>query len=243
MAIVTGASRGIGRAIAERLAVEGTNLVVNYLTDESGARSVVKDIEAIGPRAVAARADVSRFSDLEGLFQETIHHFGRLDIVVANAAIELIDTPFVDYTEAQYDLVFDLNAKGTFFTMQLAAKHISDGGRIVVISSNTAALSLPGFAVYGASKTAARYFVQVLAKELGPRQITVNSVSPGVTKGAGVFTSTSEDDPYLQHMIDQTPLNRLGTPEDVAGAVAFLVSDEAGFITGHHLSIDGGAAL
>jgi 3-oxoacyl-[acyl-carrier protein] reductase len=148
-----------------------------------------------------------------------------------------------DYTEAQYDAVFDVNTKGTFFTLQQAARRVSDGGRIVLICSNTTVLSLPGFAVYGASKLAPKYFVEVLAKELGARGITVNSVSPGVTKAAGVFTATPDDDAYLRTMTAATPLRRLGTPDDVADAVTLIASEAAGFVTGHHLACDGGAAL
>lgn len=118
-----------------------------------------------------------------------------------------------------------------------------DGGRIIVIDSNTAVLSLPGFAVYGASKLAPRYFVEVLAKEVGSRGVTVNSVVPGVTRSAGVFTSTPDGDAYLEQMTAATPLRRLGTPEDVANAVVLLVGGKAGFVTGHHLASDGGAAL
>jgi len=243
IALVTGASRGIGRGIALGLAAQGCDVCVSYTSDANGASEVVAEIQKLGRRGVALPCDVAQSSTVATLFNAAEKELGPLDIVVANAGIELIDVPFVDYTEQQYDRVFDVNTKGTFVTLQQAANRVREGGRIIVICSNTTVLSLPGFAVYGASKLAPKYFVEVLAKELGPRHITVNSVSPGVTRSAGVFTGTPDSDAYLQQMTTATPLRRLGTPQDVANAVILLASDKASFITGHHLASDGGAAL
>jgi 3-oxoacyl-[acyl-carrier protein] reductase len=243
VALVTGGSKGIGRSIALALATQGCDVIVSYASDPEGANATVERIRALGRRARALPCDIAQPSSVATLFALAEEQMGALDIVVANAGIELIDIPFVDYTEAQFDRVFDVNAKGTFFTLQHAARRVREGGRIVLICSNTTVLALPGFAVYGASKLAPKYFVEVLAKELGPRGITVNSVSPGVTRSAGVFTSTPPDDAYLQQMTEATPLRRLGTPDDVANAVLLLASARAGFITGHHLASDGGAAL
>jgi len=192
-------------------------------------------LKARVPRGFADRgaADLAATENMLRATRETYELYG----------FEAVETPFVEYTEAQYERVFAVNTKGTFFTLQQAAKRVRDGGRIIVISSNTTGLALPGFAVYGASKLAPRYFVEVLAKELGPRNITVNSVVPGVTLAAGVFTNTPHADPYLQEMTRATPLCRLGTPEDVANAVLLLASERAAFVTGHHLVADGGAGL
>jgi 3-oxoacyl-[acyl-carrier protein] reductase len=242
-ALVTGGSKGIGRGIALALAAQGCDVAVSYASDPGGANATVEQIRALGRRAFAIQCDIAQPSSVAALFAQAEELMGALDIVVANAGIELIDIPFVDYTEAQLDRVFDVNVKGTFFSLQHAARRVREDGRIVLICSNTTQLALPGFAIYGASKLAPKYFVEVLAKELGPRGITVNSVSPGVTKSAGVFTATPENDAYLRQMTKATPLQRLGTPEDVANAVLLLTSERAAFITGHHLASDGGAAL
>lgn len=242
-ALVTGASKGIGRAIALALAHAGCDVVIGYGQDRGGASDVCDEIGRTGRRGLAVQVDVAQPNSVMHLFEQAERLLGGLDIVVANAGIELIDVPFADYTEAQYDRVFDTNTKGTFFTLQQAARRVRAGGRIIVVCSNTTVLSLPGFAVYGASKLAPKFFVEVLAKEIGARGVTVNSVSPGVTRGAGVFTSTQDDDPYLMQMRAATPLGRLGEPRDAANAVLLLASEQAAFITGHHLAVDGGAAL
>jgi 3-oxoacyl-[acyl-carrier protein] reductase len=242
-AFVTGASRGIGAAIAKELASRGAAVVVGYGRGSQAAQDVVSSITAAGGRALALAVDIAEPSNIAAFFEQAAAQFGKPDIVIANAGVELIDIPFVDYSQAQYDEVFNVNTRGTFFTLQAAARHVQDGGRVILVCSNTTLLSLPGFAVYGASKLAPKYFVEVLAKEIGMRSVTVNSVSPGVTTGAGVFTQTPDGDAYLAHMRESTPLKRLGTPEDVARVVAFLAGPDAAFITGHHISADGGAAL
>lgn len=243
VALVTGASKGIGRGIAFGLASAGYDLALSFASDASGANAVLEEVRRLGRKCVVLACEISDRASVARLFEHAESELGGLDLVVASAGIELIDVPFVDYTEAQYDRVFAVNTKGTFFTLQQAAKRVRDGGRIIVISSNTTGLALPGFAVYGASKLAPRYFVEVLAKELGPRNITVNSVVPGVTRAAGVFTNTPDADPYLQEMKISTPLRRLGTVADVANAVLLLASERASFVTGHHLVADGGAGL
>jgi 3-oxoacyl-[acyl-carrier protein] reductase len=242
-ALITGGSRGIGAAIAARLAEDGAGLVIGYSGNAQAAETVAAEVRSMGRRTVAIQADIRDPAAVPRLFAEAVAAFGRVDIVVANAGVELIDTPFTDYSEAQHDLVFDINVKGTFFTLQEPARTLPDGGRIIFISSNTTRLLLPGFAVYGASKLAPHYFVQVLAKELGPRRITVNSVIPGATRAAGVFTDSGDDDPDVRELTARTPLGRLGTPDDTAHTVALLASDAAAFITGQHVTVDGCAAI
>jgi 3-oxoacyl-[acyl-carrier protein] reductase len=242
-ALVTGGARGIGRAIAERLAADGADVVIGDLSIDDRTTAAVDALERRGHRAVAIRADISRPADVRDLFAATLARCGKIDIVIANAGIELVDVPFTDYTDEQIERVLDVNARGTFLTLRETALTIAEGGRIIVVSSNTTRLTMPGFALYGASKLAGTYLVGVLAKELAPRGVTVNAVVPGATLGAGVFTERSTDEPGIAGLIERTPLGRLATPSNVADAVAFLVGDGAGFITGHQLVVDGGASI
>lgn len=235
VAIITGASRGIGQAIAERLAKGGASVIVNYAGSHDKAQSVVRTIETGGGRAHAIQADVSKVAEIRRLFQETLTLFGRVDIVVANAGM-FNQTLLMDTTEAEFDALFSLNAKGTFFILQEAARHLQDGGRIVYISSSATAVSYPGGAVYKGSKAAGEKFTATLAKELGPRGITVNTVSPG-------FTDTDmlpADEAFRTKGMEMSPLGRLGQPADIADVVRFLVSEEGGWITGNNIQAGGG---
>ncbi|MET8939090.1 SDR family oxidoreductase [Streptomyces rubiginosohelvolus] len=241
-AIVTGSGRGIGRAIAVRLARRGAGVVVNYAHDEAAALQTVKDINAAGSEAIAVRADVSDPSALESMFEQCAAVFGRPDIVVANAGVEIIDQPISEVTEEQYDLLFAVNAKGAFFTLQKAARHIRDHGRILYIGSSTTCRSFPGVGLYGSSKMSARYTVEVLAQEVGDRGITVNSVLPTTIEGAGVFTEVPDDHPMRAAARAGRPLEgRFGTVEDVADAVEYFVGPLASWVSGQHLLISGGA--
>lgn len=243
VALITGGSKGIGKAIADQLASEGINVVINYSNDTQAAEATVESIKMHGVDAIAVKADIRKKSDIENLFNEAIAHFGRIDIVIANAGMELVNVPMVDYTEEQYDKLFSINTKGTFFTLQQAAAHINDHGRIIVVSSSTTVYINPGFALYGGSKTAPKYFVEVLSKELGHRGITVNSVIPGAIDEAGIFAEMPSDSPYKKEIIDATPLGRMGLPQDVADVVSMVVSEKASFITGHHFMANGGAKI
>ncbi len=235
VALITGASSGIGRGIAERLAQEGAAVIINYKKSADKARSVVCAIETSGGKALAVQADVSRVKDIRRLFQETLGHFGRIDIVVANSGMFNQQT-LMETTEEDFDAMFALNAKGTFFTLQEAGTHLQEGGRIIFISSGATAMSYPGAAVYKGSKAAGEQFVQTLAKELGPRQITVNTVSPGFTE-----TDMLPKDPAFRNSgIKMSPLGRLGQPRDIADVVYFLVSEEGGWITGNNIQAGGG---
>ena len=235
VAIVTGASRGIGRSIAERLAQEGAAVVVNYYKSADKAEEIVNGIEAKGGQALAIQADVSQVAEVQRLFQHTIGRFSGIDIVIANAGM-FNPKSIVDTTEEEFDAMVALNTKGVFFTLQEAARHISNGGRIVYISTSATASSFPGSAVYKGSKAAGEQFVQTLAHELGPRQITVNTVSSG-------FTETDmlpKEEAFRETGTQMSPLGRLGQPADIANVVAFLVSQEGGWITGDTIQASGG---
>jgi len=237
VAVVTGASRGIGRGIAERLAQDGASVVVNYTKNAEEDKKVVAGIEARGGAGVAVQADVSNVADVRRLFQETRKTFGRLDILVNNAGI-FWTRPIVETTEAEYDQMFAINTKGQFFAIQEAAKQMADGGRIVNISTGATQVVFPGNSAYGGSKSALEYFTKVAAKELGARKITVNTVSPG-------YTDTDMlSDPQLRTIgVEASPLGRLGTSTDIARVVAFLVSEEGGWITGDTIQAGGGVAM
>ncbi|MFS0518375.1 SDR family oxidoreductase [Nostoc sp. UIC 10607] len=236
VAIVTGASRGIGRAIAERLAEDGASVVVNYANNSAKAKEVIAGIEARGGQALALQADISKVNDIRHLFQATIDHFGRLDILVNNAGLAIYK-PFVQLTEEEFDTVFTVNARGTFFALQEAARWMADNGRIVSISTGGTVSPSPTASIYAGSKAAVEQFTKVLAKEIGERGITVNAVSPGFTD-----TEMLASNPQLKEKgLKMSPLGRLGQPADVADVVAFLVSEEARWLTGQNIQAGGGA--
>jgi len=237
VAIVTGASKGIGRAIAERLAKDGALVIVNYGKSADKAKSVVSGIESTGGNAVAIQADVSRVADVRRLVKETVQRFGRLDILVNNAAM-FTSKALVDTTEEEYDRLFALNARGPYFAMQEAAKVIEAGGRIVNISTDGTHMGFSDATIYLGSKGALEQFTKGLAYELAPKGVTVNTVSPG-------FTDTDMlSDPNVRQMGAQmSPLKRLGTAQDIADVVAFVVSNEARWLTGQNVHAGGGVVM
>jgi 3-oxoacyl-[acyl-carrier protein] reductase len=237
VALVTGASRVIGRAIALRLGRDGAAVVVNYAGSQQAAQESVAAIEAAGGRAVAVQADVGNCADVERLFDETYRHFGRLDILVNNAGI-MFNKPLAEVAEQEFDRIFADNVKGTFLACQHAARSMEDGGRIVNFSSSTTAMMLPTYGAYVATKGAVEQMSHVLAKELGPRGITVNVVSPGPTDTELFGQGKTEQD--KQRFAQMAALGRLGQPEDIADVVALLVSDEARWITGQNVRANGG---
>lgn len=238
VAIVTGASTGIGRGIAERLAQEGATVVVNFGKSADKAKAVVAGIESKSGKAFAIQADISKIADVRRLVQDTVHRFGRLDILVNNAGM-VIFKPLVETSEQEFDQIFTLNAKGPYFAMQEAAKVIEDGGRIVNISSDGTHLSLAGVTAYLGSKAALEQFTKGLAHELAHRGITVNTVSPGYTA-----TDMLPADPSFRQIGEQaSPLKRLGTPKDIADVVAFVVSEEARWLTGQNIHAGGGVVM
>ncbi|BAY50454.1 putative dehydrogenase/reductase (plasmid) [Scytonema sp. HK-05] len=239
VAIVTGASRGIGRAIAERLGQQGAFVIVNYAGNKEKAQDVVRAIEAGGSaKAVAIQADMSRLADIHRLFEETVSIFGKLDILVNNAGLSIMK-PLVDITEEEFDRLFAINARGVFFAMQEAVKRMSDNGRIVSITTGGTVMGAPGATAYSGSKAAIEGFSISLAKEVGQRGITVNTVIPGATD-TDMFASVAP--PEMKQMIAQmSPFGRIGQPGDVADVVMFVVSEEARWLTGQSIRATGGA--
>ncbi|MET7575495.1 SDR family oxidoreductase [Streptomyces sp. NPDC005492] len=241
-AVITGSARGIGRAIALRYASLGANIVVNYSSDRAGAEATATEIERIGAQAITVRADVSETTGIEHLFAEATARFGQIDIVVANAGVELIGVNFVDITEAQFDRLFAINTKGTFFTLQAAARHVVDNGRIIYVGSSTTTVPVPGEGLYGSSKTAPRYAVQVLAQELADRGVTVNTILPTAIEGAGVFTEPDPDHPVRRFVARPGRIGRrMGTVDDVADAAEYVASPLAAWVSGQSLLVSGGA--
>ena len=236
VAIVTGSSSGIGRAIAERLAEDGAIVVVNYGASAEKARQVVTGIQAQGGKAIAAQSDMSQVADARRLVIETVEQFGRLDILVNNAG-RFMPKALLDTTEADFDQIIALNAKGPYFAMQEAAKVLKGGGRIVNISTDATHMSLPDATAHLGSKAALEQYTKGLANELAPRGITVNTVSPGFTD-TGMMT-----DQFRQIGIQMSPLKRLGLPKDIADVVAFVVSEEARWLTGQNIHAGGGMVM
>jgi 3-oxoacyl-[acyl-carrier protein] reductase len=235
-AIVTGASRGIGRAIAERMARDGAAVVVNFTRGEAEANRVIAAINAEGGRAVAVKADVASPGDIGRLFTVAEDRFGRVDILVNNAAIYR-QAPLAEVTEEDYEAVFAVNVRGVLFALREASRRLADGGRIINISSDLSLQPDVERAVYGASKAAVDHLTKVAAKELGRRGITVNSLLPGPTV-PGMFALAPV--PVQQAAAARSPFGRLGTPRDIADVVTFLASEEAGWVTGQLILANGG---
>jgi len=240
-ALITGSARGLGKAIAERFAALGANIVLNYSRDSIAADETLNTIKAMGAKAIAVQGDVSKVGDIEKLFNEALAAFGKIDIVVANAGIEMVETPVTEFTEEQFDRVFTINAKGSYFTMQQAAKHVADNGRIIYIDSSTTSFPVPGMAVYGGSKTTPRYMVDVLSKEIGHRGVTVNSIIPFAVDHAGIFVDPAAYPRLRKQLLDSCPMGRLAEVEDVANAAEFFASGLSSFVNGQHLLVNGGA--
>ena len=236
VAIVTGASNGIGRAIAERLAEDGAIVVVNYSKSSEKAQQVVVGIQGKGGKALAVQTDMSQVAEARRLVIDTVKQFNRLDILVNNAG-KFMPKPLDETTEEEFDSVIALNAKGPYFAMQEAAKVLKDGGRIVNISTGGTHLHFPGATAYLGSKAALEQYTKGLAQELASKGVTVNTVAPGFTE-TGMMTEE-----YRQIGIQLTPMKRLGVPKDIADVVAFIVSEEARWLTGQTIQVGGGIVM
>lgn len=237
VAIVTGASRGIGRAIALTLANKGASVVVNYAGRADKAQEVVTEIEKLGVKAIAVQADISKLADIEQLFEQTITYFGKVDILVNNAGT-IIYKPIAEITEADFDKIYAINVKGTFFACQQAAQHMSAGGRIINFSSSTTGMMLPTYSAYVATKGAVEQISRVLAKELGAKGIAVNVVSPGPTD-TELFRE-GKTEAQINHLAQLAAFGKLGDVQEIADVVGFLASDEARWITGQNIRVNGG---
>jgi 3-oxoacyl-[acyl-carrier protein] reductase len=241
VALITGAATGIGRAIAIRLSKDGIAIAANYVGSALQADEVVKEIQASGGKAKAFPADVSKVSEIERLFKEVKNEFGGIDIVVANAGITIMGIPIVNVTEADFDRINAVNHKGTYFVLQQAAKHVKNGGRIIQISSTSSLYPAAGLGIYAPSKAAGKVITEILAQELGSRQISVNSVFPGPTKTPLMEKEVSKDE--LERIGNAMTLGRMGEPEDIAGVVAFLASEEGAWVNGQQIIVNGGGRI
>jgi len=239
VAVVTGASKGIGAAIAKSLAAEGASVVVNYASGKAGAEAVVAEISASGGKAVAAGGDVSKSAEAQGLIDVAIRNFGRLDILVNNSGVYEF-APIEAFTEESFHRMFNINVLGLLLTTQAAVKHLGEGGSIINIGSVVSRITPPASAVYTGTKGAVDGITGVLARELGPRKIRVNTLNPGMVETDGTHSAGIVGSDFASATIAQTPMGRLGQPQDIASVAVFLASDESAWLTGEQLLVSGG---
>jgi 3-oxoacyl-[acyl-carrier protein] reductase len=237
VAIITGASRGIGAAVAERLAADGLTVVINYAGDVKSAEALAKKIEARGGRALTAKADVSDAGAVRGMFDAAEAAFGGVDVLVNNAGIMKL-ARIADSDDALFDQQIAINLKGSFNAMREAAKRLRDGGRIVNFSTSVVGIKLETYGVYAATKAAIETMTAILSKEMRGRNITVNAVAPGPV-GTELFLNGKSQE-LIDHMAKMNPLQRLGTPQDIAATVSFLAGSDGGWINGQVLRANGG---
>jgi 3-oxoacyl-[acyl-carrier protein] reductase len=240
VAVVTGASKGIGAGIAKGLAAEGAAVVVNYASSRDGADRVVADITAKGGKAIAVQASVSNAADVRRLFAETVKAFGSLDVLVNNAGVYQF-SPLEDVTEDEFHRQFNTNVLGLLLTTQEAVKHFgAEGGSVINIGSTSTQINIPTTSVYTATKGAVDSITRVLAKELAPKKIRVNSINPGGVETEGTHSLGIIGSDFEKQMVAQTPLGRMGQPEDIAPIAVFLASADSGWLTGEILLASGG---
>jgi 3-oxoacyl-[acyl-carrier protein] reductase len=240
VAVVTGASKGIGAGIAKGLAAEGASVVVNYSSSKEGADKVVADIKSKGGKAIAVQGDVAKSKDVQRIFAETKKAFGRLDVLVNNAGIYEF-TPLDQVTEAQFHRQFGTNVLGLILATQEAVRHFSaEGGTVINVSSAVTSITPPNSSVYTGTKGAVDAITRTLAKELGPRKIRVNSINPGIVETEGTHTAGFIGSEFQKGAESQTPLGRIGQTDDITPVAVFLASDDSGWMTGETLLASGG---
>ena len=237
IAIVTGSSRGLGKQTALEMAKKGASLVINYNSNSDEAEQVVQEIQALGGNAIPVKANVGIQKDVDFLFEQAISHFGKVDIVVNNAGVMI--TKFLkDFSEEEFDQQFSINVKSVFLMMKMASEKMEDKGRIINISSSTSKLMMPTYAVYSAAKAAVEQMTRVFAKEIGSREITVNSVLPGPMNTELFLKGKSEE--LITQIANQSAFKRIGNVEDIIPIILFLSSDESQWITGQNIGVNGG---
>jgi 3-oxoacyl-[acyl-carrier protein] reductase len=239
VAVVTGASKGIGAAIAKSLAAAGASVVVNYASSKAGADAVVAAITKAGGKAVAVGGDVSKAAEVTGIIDAAIKNYGRLDILVNNSGVYEF-APVEEITETQFHRLFNINVLGLLLTTQAAAKHLGEGGSIINIGSSISSITPAGTAVYTATKGAVDAITSVFSKEFGPKKIRVNSINPGLVVTEGTHTAGVVGSDMEKGFVALTPLGRAGQPGDIASIAVFLASEESGWLTGEHLHASGG---
>ena len=240
VAVVTGASKGIGAEIARQLAAAGAAVVVNYANDRAGADKVVADIVGAGGKAVAVQGNVARSADVDGIFARAKSAFGTIDVLVNNAGVYRFGR-IDEVTEDEFRREFDINVLGMLLATKAAAAQFGpEGGSVINISSIASRLTQPGTAIYTATKASVDVITRVLAKELGPRRIRVNAISPGVVETEGARAASIIGSDFEAQMARQTPLGRIGQPSDIALVAVFLASDDARWVTGEILGVSGG---
>lgn len=239
VAIVTGASKGIGAGIARALATEGAAVVVNYASSKAGAEAVVQEITDAGGKAIAVQGDVSKPDQAQALIEAAVQAFGRLDVLVNNSGVYAFST-IEEVTEAEYRRMFDVNVLGVLLTTQAAAKHLGEGGSVINISSAVTSIYPAASAIYSGTKGAVDAITGVLANELGPRKIRVNAINPGIVETEGTDAAGFTGSEFFDGIVAQTPLGRPGKPADIASIAVFLASDDARWLTGEKLVASGG---
>lgn len=237
--LVTGSSKGIGAAVARKLAEEGASLIINYAADKQGAEKLIAQLRQNGTEAIALQADVSKAQDVKNMFDAAIAHYGKIDVLVNNAGI-MITKLLKDTTDDDFDRQFNVNVKGVFNTLREAATRLADKGSIINFSTTVNRVMLPGYSTYVAAKAAVEQLTRIFAKEIGSRGINVNSVSPGPTN-TELFTKGKSEE-TITRLASLSAFNRLGEPDDIAPLVSFLASDDAKWITAQNIGVNGGMA-
>ncbi|WP_153461453.1 SDR family oxidoreductase [Sediminibacillus terrae] len=237
VALITGGSRGIGEKTAVKLAAEGATVAVNYVSNKNKAEAVVERITAQGGKAIAVQGDIANVEDIKRIFSTTLEAFGRIDILINNAGA-MVTKPIDQITEEDFDRLFAINVKGTYFAIKEAYRYLEEDGRIINLSTSVNGNMFPTYSLYAGTKGAVEQFTRQLAKEFGPKNITINTIAPGPIATELFFADKTEE--QIETFKNNNAFHRLGTPEDIGGAISLLLSREASWITGQTLRVNGG---